>query len=335
MPPTPAQLAADPGWFPWRYDETADALRFRRLARADHARATFLTDTYLGAGEQISAPRAAIAAALPPLAPLHFIFHSAFCLSTVLARAFDLPGQAMAWKEPMLFNDLAGWQLRGAPGPALAAAMDAGLALLARPLSAGEVLVAKPSNIANALIAGMLQLRPQACALLLHAPLPVYLGSIARKGLEGRLWVRDLIIRQRSQRLADFGFGANDLLGQTDLQVAAVGWLAQQQLFARLAGRHPHRLRSIDSETLSRDPAAAMDALGRLFGVALDGPAIAAGPAFTRHSKDGAAFDAAARTMARAAEAAHADELAKVVVWATRLADTHGVAMQLPAPLLG
>lgn len=334
MQPTPAQLATDPGWFPWRYDEAADAVRFRRLARADHARATFLTDGYLGPGEQISAPRAAIVGALPPQAPLHFIFHSAFCLSTVLARAFDLPGQAMAWKEPMLFNDLAGWQLRGAPGPALAAAMDAGLALLARPLSAGEILVAKPSNIANALIAGMLQLRPHACALLLHAPLPVYLGSITRKGLDGRLWVRDLIIKQRGQRLGDFGFGADDLLGQTDLQVAALGWLAQQQLFARLVARHPQRLRTIDSETLSRHPAAAMNALGRLFGVALDGAAVAAGPAFNRHSKDGAAFDATARAAARAAEAAHADEIAKVVVWAARLADGHGVPMRLPAPLL-
>jgi hypothetical protein len=335
MQPTPVQLAADPGWFPWRYDEAADAFRFRRLTRADHARATFLTDDYLGAGELVAAPRVALAAALPPPAPLHFIFHSAFCLSTVLARAFDLPGQAMAWKEPMLFNDLAGWQLRGAGGPALAAAMETGLALLARPLAPGETVVAKPSNIANALIAGMLQLRPQARALLLHAPLPVYLGSIARKGLDGRLWVRDLISKQRGQRLGDFGMTGDDLLQQTDLQVAALGWLAQQQLFARLAARHPQRVRSIDSETLARQPAAAMDALGRLFGVALDGAAIAAGPAFTRHSKDGAAFDAAARTAARAAEAAHADEIAKVVVWAGKVAEAHGVPMQLPAPLLG
>ena len=69
--------------------------------------------------------RAAVLAARGTDAPIHFIFHSAFCLSSVLARAFDMPGTSMGLKEPMLFNDLAGWQMRGAKGPQLAQAMDA------------------------------------------------------------------------------------------------------------------------------------------------------------------------------------------------------------------
>jgi hypothetical protein len=334
---SPATLAADPLWFPWRFDEAADAFQFRRLDRADHARATFLTEEYLGAADVQLAPRPAVAAPARAAgqAPLHFIFHSAFCLSSVLARAFDVPGTAIGLKEPMLFNDLAGWQLRGAPGPALAAAMDSGLALLARPFAPGETVVAKPSNISNALIAGMLQLRPQARALLLHAPLPVYLGSIARKGLDGRLWVRDLLLKQLGQGLHDLGFVAEDYLAQSDLQVAAMGWLAQQRLFARLAARYPGRLLTLDSDTLLAQPMAAMTALARHFGVALDVAAIVAGPAFTRHSKHGAAFDAQARAAEQAAEAAHADEIAKVSVWAAAVAQAQGVPMRLPAPLIG
>lgn len=332
---TAAQLAADPLQFAWRYDEAQDGFQFRRLDRADHARATFLTDEYLGAGDVVTVPRAALAAQPVAQAPLHFIFHSAFCLSTLLARAFDLPGTAMGLKEPLIFNDLAGWQLRGARGPALAAAMDTGLALLSRPLAPGETVVIKPSNIANALIAGTLQMRPQARALLLHAPLRVYLGSITRKGLDGRLWVRDLLIKQMRQGLHDFGFDADAYLAQSDLQVAAMGWLAQHRLFGRLATRLPDRIRTLNSDLITRRPDAVMTALGQHFGLALDVPAIVAGPAFTRHSKHGAAFDAEARAREQAAEAAHADEIAKVAIWAEAVARANDIALDLPQPLIG
>lgn len=335
MTPTPAQLASDPLWFPWRFDEARDSFQFRRLTRADHAGATFLTEEYLGPAAVVTAPRSAMMAARPAEAPLAFIVHSAFCLSTLLARAFELPGTAIGLKEPMFFNDLAGWHLRGAAGPALAAAMDAGLGLLARPFGPGEAVVIKPSNIANALMGAALQLRPQARALFLHAPLPVYLGSITRKGLEGRLWVRDLLLKQLQQGLQDFGFSPEDYMGQTDLQVAAMGWLAQHRLFAQLAARFPDRVRTLDSDRITREPAAVMAALGAHFGITLDVAAVVAGPAFTRHSKHGAAFDASARAAERAAEAAHADEIAKVTRWAEVVAQGQGLSLTLPNPLLG
>jgi hypothetical protein len=331
---TAAQLAADPLWFPWRFDEAADAFQFRRLTRDDHARATFLTEEYLGVAPVEPAPRAAVLAARGTEAPIHFIFHSAFCLSSVLARAFDMPGTSMGLKEPMLFNDLAGWQMRGAKGPQLAQAMDASLAMLARPFGPGEAIVVKPSNIANALIAGTLQMRPQARALLLHAPLKVYLGSISRKGLDGRLWVRDLLIKQLRQGLHDFGFGADDYLTQTDLQVAAMGWLTQHRLFGRLAQRLGDRVHTLNSDLVTSRPADVMTALATLFGISLDVPAVVAGPAFTRHSKHGTDFDAAARERERAAEAAHADEINKVAIWAEKIAESQDVAMILPNPLI-
>jgi hypothetical protein len=335
---TPASYVSDPLWFPYRYDEVNNGFRFRRLSRADHAGATFLTDEYLGSGAEVAVRSADVAAAIsaaPTAAPLHFIFHSAFCCSTLLARAFDLPGTAMGLKEPMLFNDIAGWQMRGATGPAMAAALGAGLNLLARPFEPGEAVIVKPSNLANALIAGTLQLQPQSRALLLYAPLPVYLGSIVRKGLDGRLWVRNLLVKQLQQGLHNLGFGVDDYLGQTDLQVAAMGWLAQQALFARLIARYPGRLLGLDSEVLMARPEAALDALGRHFGVTLDVAAIAAGPAFNRHSKSGAAFDASARAAETAAEAVHADEIHKTLVWAEAVARSQGVPMDLPAQLIG
>ena len=328
-------IARDPLWFADRYDPGHDAVHFRHLTRANHRAATFLTDEYLSkdAAVVVVRRRDALAAA-PATGPIHYILHSAYCCSTLLARAVDVPGVAMGLKEPVLLNDLVGWKARGAKAADLAAVLDSGLTLFARPFGPGEAVVVKPSNVANGLASAMLTVRPEACALLLHAPLETYLGSIARKGMTGRLWARDLLVKQIADGTQWPGMAAEAFIAQTDLQAAAIGWLAQHAIFARVAARFPDRVRTLDSATLMADPAAAMTALGTLFGITLDGPAIAAGRAFRMHSKDGSMFDAAARTAELATAERYADEIAKVAVWAEAVAATVGLDLRLPAPLL-
>ncbi|WP_223796953.1 hypothetical protein [Sphingomonas nostoxanthinifaciens] len=276
-----------------------------------------------------------LAAARPP-APLKLILHSAFCCSTLLARALDLPGIATALKEPVLLNDVVGCR-RGGMDPARVAPLLAdAMALLARPLLSGEAVVIKPSNIVNALAPAMLAMGPNIAAVLLYAPLRVFLGSVARKGMWGRLWVRELLAGQLADGIVRMGFLAEDHFRQTDLQVAAVGWLAQHALFGTLIERFgATRVRSLDSDLLMARPADALGALGELFTLPLDVPAILAGPAFTTDSKTGNAFDARDRGAAiDIAASLHADEIEKVAVWAEAVAASAGIALDLPAPLI-
>ena len=339
MTPDPAiaEIVGDPLWFADRYDPGRDSIHFRRLPRAVHRAATFLTDDYLPANAvPLVIRRADAMAAGVADAPVHFIFHSAFCCSTVLARAFDVDGVAMGLKEPVLLNDLIGWQHRGGTAAQIAPVLDDGLALLARPFAAGEAVVIKPSNVTNGLAPAMLTMRPRSRALLLHAPLRTYLGSIAKKGMTGRLWARELLVKQLREGLHGFGFTAEDYLGQTDLQVAAMGWLAQHALFAHMVGQFgPARVATLDSETLMAEPVRAMTALARLFGLTIDAEAIVAGPAFSRHSKTGDGFGRAARD-AEVSQAAglHGDEIEKTAIWTAAVAESAGAAMALAAPLL-
>jgi hypothetical protein len=148
-----------------------------------------------------------------------------------------------------------------------------------------------------------------------------------------------LLLGLLDDKLVDLGFSGRDHLGQTDLQVAAVGWLAQQALFARIAAQFgPSRIRTIDSATLTAQPQAAMAALGAHFGLPLspeelDG--IIDGPAFTSHSKLGTAFGAAERAAEdEAGIARHADEIDKVVTWTHAVADAAGVPVDLTTPLI-
>lgn len=77
--------------------------------------------------------------------------------------------------------------MRGGEGPQIATVLDGSLPLLARPFAQGEAAAIKPSNECNAIAPVLLQLRSQARALLLYAPLPVLLGSVARKGMDSRI----------------------------------------------------------------------------------------------------------------------------------------------------
>lgn len=334
-------IARDAEWLAHRYDPGHDAVHFLPVSRAVHRTSIFLTREHLPDNlAPLILPRRAVMAAAPPAGPLHFVFHSAFCCSTLIARAFDRPGWAMGLKEPTILNDLVGWRRRGDRGPDMASVLNDVLTLLARPFAENEAVIVKPSNAINALAAPILALRPDSHAVLLYAPLRTYLGSVAKKGMDGRLWVRVLLLGLLDDNLVDLGFAPRDYLGLTDLQVAAVGWLAQQALFARLVAQFgADRVRTLDSEQLTGDPAGTMRRLAMLFGLPVDNAtldAIVTGPAFTRHSKLDADFGIADRAGEhRVAADTHAEEIDKVMIWTEAVAAAAGVTTNPPAPLSG
>lgn len=332
-----AGIVADAEMLAHRYDPGHDAFHFVPVSRAEHAAATFLTDEYLAGKQPIILRRDDVMRVRPRPAPIHFIFHSAFCCSTLLARLFDLPGRSMGLKEPVLLNDITGWRHQRPDGAKVAQVLDGALGLLARPFAPGEAVIVKPSNVVNGLIPGILTMRPEARALLIHAPLTDYLASIARKGMWGRLWVRDLFGKLVRENMVGLGIDPASYMSLTDIQIAAVGWLAQHQQFTTLTQRFGARVATLNSDALVARPAEISYALAQHFGVALttgEAREIAAGPIFGRNAKTGADFASGQRSRDAAQGAQlHADEVAKVAEWAGVIAANSGIPMELPAAL--
>lgn len=335
---------ADPAWLAHRLVEQTDAVRFAHVPRDAHAAMAFLTDdgfaAHFGAmPAQHDLPAAQLLTQFSKR-PLGLLFHSAFCGSTLLTRALAEPSAAMGLSEPVILNDVVGMRRRGAPPAAVARAADLALRLLARPFAPGETVVVKPSNLINPLAELLLALAPGARAVFLYAPLETFLISVVRKGLPCRLWVRELLAGYLPEgMIAPLGIGAEDVFRQSDLQVAATGWLAQHRLFATLAQKlGPARLRTLDSERLMGEPARAITAAADHYRIALDTAAIARiaqGPAFTRHSKSGAAFTPDQRRAEYAsARGAHAEEIGLVCAWAETVAAQAGIALDAPNPLI-
>jgi len=331
----PQALPAE--WLAHRYDPGHDAIHFIQASREERRAAAFLTDEHLpGAAKPLVMRRQDVVRSVSATR-LNFIFHSAYCCSTLLANAYDRPGSSMSLKEPVLLNDIVGWRHRGGEPAAIGEVLRDGLATLSRGFTPAESCVIKPSNVVNGLASAMLTMRPEATALLVHAPLDAFLGSIAGKGLWGRRWVRELLAKLLKEGLVDLGFGPEEIFLHTDLQVAATGWLAQHALFAKLAAAWPDRVRTLNSETLLANPHAALAALDQLFGVDAteDDRAQIVSEVFTRHAKFGGDFDARDRERNRRdATEIHGEELAMVSQWALAVATSAGVDSVLPLPLI-
>ncbi len=329
-------LSAD--WLVHRFDPEHNAFQFVYVDRALRRSAPFLTDEYFPQlGQPLVLAREAALKVEAQGAPLHFLFHSAYCCSTLLARALDQDGMASSFKEPVVLNDIVGWRHRGAPAAQVGQVLGEALGLLARPLQAGEASIVKPSNIVNGLATAMMTMRPDAHAILLYAPLESFVASIARKGMWGRLWVRELLSRQLTDGLVDLGFAARDYLLHTDLQAAAVGWLAQHKLFAAMAAQWPDRVRTLNSEVLVARPMEAMDAATQFYGLQrpTSGFEGVVTDVFARNAKNDTPFTQGQRDEdRRRGEALHGDEIEKVVAWARAVAASAGVAEDLPRALI-
>lgn len=327
-------VAADAAWLPSGLDPANQQMSFVHVPRPVHANVSFLSQEYLAniAPAVVTLPSEAVQRALPPPAEgLHFIFHSAFCCSTLLARALDIPGVSMGLKEPEVVNQLAALarQGRSAPGQ-----LNLVTRLLGRPFGAGEAVVVKASNVSNLLIDALMTAAPDARALLLYAPLPRFLRSVASRGLWGRTWGRRLFAVLRHDLRVDLGYSETELFEQTDLQVVALAWLLHLRHFADLLQRMPGRLRALDCDSFLANRAATLMRVAELFGLALDPEQcgqLASGTVFSEHSKEiGRQYDTA-NTAGRAAPSPATDEeIAMVCQWAEAVGRHIGVPLVLP-----
>jgi hypothetical protein len=339
--PDTAALVADPAWLPHRIVGGGASIRFVRLSRAEQRGLTFLDDRFVGEDvPRREIPLAAVAGARPGAgARCHFIFHSAFCCSTLLGRALDVDGLATVLQEPQALVDLAASLPASGGRHGVRPMLDTVLTLLQRPHRAGEAAIVKPGNFANPLIEDMLELRPRARALLMHAKLPAFLLAVVRRGTANRAWARRMATLCRRHPQFE-SVEARDLLLLTDLQVAAFVWLHHQAQFARLVREQPPgRVATLDSADFLADPERTLAAAATLFGLDVDeerAAAIAAGPAFRQNAKrPGRAFDAVAlKREEAAAKFAHGAEIEEAVTWARALAERAGVPLELEAALL-
>lgn len=152
--PTAHEVARDPDWLPHTYDAGGESLIFVRLPRQARHDLMFLSEEHFQSRFPKSTfPKAAVAPEIDPAAraPIHFIFHTSFCGSTLLARALTVPGVAEALKEPDVLINLAN-RLTRSDDDANRERLELVLKLLERAPAPGETVIVKATNFANRLL---------------------------------------------------------------------------------------------------------------------------------------------------------------------------------------
>lgn len=255
---TVANLLGDPNYLLHQIDPAEGVATFVPTTASLLSKPSFIDGrTDFATGPVVSVPLDALLAESLPSAsgPDRYIFHVAFCGSTLLARMLEHEGVAFVLKEPNVLVDLANWRRAGKDGrfdPTLQLA----LGLLRRRWAKGEAIVVKPSNWINNLlpdiVAGSPDLKPVFVTMAPHA----YAIAVLRGGRdrltfaartaahlapslpEGNAWLQAAIS------------AAGDPIGQT-LNLALVALRLQERLF------EAHDGTGIDAETIFAGPAAA------------------------------------------------------------------------------
>ncbi|HEY9090873.1 hypothetical protein [Parasphingorhabdus sp.] len=339
-PDNNTNIILDPDWLAHRYQPDGDKIHFVRASREVHQSVTFVSDEYLPTNlERQIIDRNALAIPSASENKAHFILHSGFCCSTLLARAFDLENISMGLKEPVILQDATGYYYGATDKQKARVVVRDLVSLLVRPFQPAETTIIKPSCVVNGMAELFMHMLPESRSVIIHAPLPVFLGSIARKQITGRLWAREQFAALHKMRLIDLGYDDDQYFRQTDLQIAAAGWLIQQGIFQKLIQTFgADRVQTINSEALLANPDMAITRMAQLYQLGLNDQQIQQivdGPAFNSHSKHGTEFDRKGREEERSTgESPHADEIGKVTFWAEKVAEAAGIDMVLKAPLI-
>jgi len=216
-----------------------------------------------------------------------FLFHTAFCGSTLLARALDDSPSIVSLKEPNSLLSISDASLR-LPNEALHQSLNTTLKLLGRPwASAGRTLI-KPTNSVNRLLPDTMKLT-NSRAILLYSSLDEFIISCCKK-----LPAADTYIRWMAQHLLHGTQLQKELGIPTDykfhfLEACVITWYAQMEWYAvALANDKNGDLCTLDMKTLLASPESVVTSCARFlkFDTAQTVISERVAQVFSRNSKD-------------------------------------------------
>ncbi|MEQ1820002.1 MAG: hypothetical protein ABL871_15480 [Terricaulis sp.] len=333
--------AIDPTWLPHSYDAPSDSFVFARVPVETRKQVVFLDRRFLAQAPQSPpVPVNLLRAADIETGPVHFIFHTAFCCSTLMTRALDVPGVAAGLKEPGVLVSFAKHWSNARQTPGALNALKMTLDLLSRPGARGETQIIKASNVATHLLPEILHLRPDAKVLVMYSSLGGFLEAVTRRDIGGRSFARQVYQGFSNSIPLDIALSSEEQMLQTDMQIAALVWLMQASFFNQMQRYYgPDRIRTLSSNRFLASPAEALANTSAFFGLnasRAQWDAVAEGDVFQEHAKErGLPFDTAKHKAQLAqARAAHARELEVAEDWAKQIAARCGAPLSLDDTLM-
>lgn len=338
-----ARLFDDAKLYPIQF-AGADQIDFVPMTYESYHRSTFLDRRIQPAVPEVyrasvQAVEAAHRAAKTHPVP-HFVFHSAFCCSSLLASALSRLSGTLVLKEPVTLLQIA---LGATPPSRLALARD----LLARRNRPDDQVLIKTSSACNVIATDLMAGAPASRAVFLYSSLHSFILAVVKDpGRAARMRETLGASRPSQGNFARLGMwwpdheSALDIAALDDASLAALVWIGRMRAGARLQhSAGAGRVALLDGGQVAAAPEAALTHAVAGLGLKAEASeiaAIAASDLWTRHAKSPAlAFDETARKQEQAEiAAAHRTAVDVASTFAGQLMDagrdaTFGLARKL------
>ncbi len=269
------EIIGDPCWFLEDLSTRDGAFSFARTNEDELSALPFLAQNWdRSALQKIRLDARTVLARLrgPAVLPTpNFIWHTAFCCSTLLSRALQHPGRNTALREPQVLLILAelkryNYFANGRLDPRL---MDAAFRLLSRPFAPGGRVLLKPAHAASYLVPDAAR-RTNGRMLFLYSDCRSFLISIIRRGEAGMRFARRNFGIIAGDGNEQFNWPMSAVMQLSDLRIAALTWHMQIAEFRRnLPALAEGRAASLDCDAFLDDPTGVLARLNGFFGLEL------------------------------------------------------------------
>lgn len=197
--------------------------------------------------------------------PSAFIFHTAFCGSTLLSQALASAYRCLPLREPEALGSLM-YYLKSptATDADKHAWLDRILRLLARRDAPESPVVVKANDYSNGAMRDVIRYRAEIPVLFMYTPLAEFVAASLRA--DNRLaWLEDryAIVQNEIPRLLDVELPKVEKGAYADM--AAAYWCYNVATFQRARAERPDQVRSLDFNRMLADPPSVIAACARFF----------------------------------------------------------------------
>ncbi len=286
-------LISNPDYYLWRFDGPNSI--FARMTRASYKQSIFTDQRIIAAHPKpLRVDTDLLAEAFrnhglsqPRLA---FIFHVAHCGSTLLARALDIEGKNVVYREPPVLRQLAlilaenNWP--DSPPELWSDALAMATGLLNKSYQSATPPIIKANVPVNFILSDLMKIAPASSGILLYSTFENYLLSILKSD-NHKQWVATIHNKLSSLIQKRIGLDKQEQQNLSHAECAASLWLTQLLIFKEFSEKYSD-LKTLDSEIFFSDPTAVLSAAFTLFDISVtpnEVSKIVESELFTSHAK--------------------------------------------------
>lgn len=266
-----ASLGTSPDLFPVHIDFAQQRLRLVKMSQRWYRESVFLDPPRIFGRYAVDMSFAAfehwMTADEPQAAA--FIFHTAFCGSTLMSQLLDALYETLPLREPeALGNLLAYLRIPQVPEQHKRATFGPVMQLLARRYEPTQMAIIKANDYCNPMAREILHRDSRAPLLFMYAPLEEFVVACLRVPAR-RDWIRQRCNAARAMAVQLLPAAQEFVLAPDGFSdMAAFYWAYNIALYHQAYGVAPERLRCLDFNTLLSDPLRLVQACARHFDLA-------------------------------------------------------------------